>query len=144
MQIKKFPYISISTREEHRGSHHGSRRALFFSPHLEMRVYFTLSLGKESQHSRSTSSGGGLNLKFERNAMGRSTIPKDSIFQFTLDTTDFHALTRLSSRVLTHNTMASVTALWHRERSHRSQCQLDRNSGTTVIAQRKADLHVTT
>ena len=67
MQFKKFPDIPVSTREEHRGSCHNSRRAPLFPPHLEMRVHFLASVGKESQRSNRTSRGGGVNLKVERN-----------------------------------------------------------------------------
>ena len=38
MQLKNFPYIPISTREENRGSHNNSRRAPVFPLHLEMRI----------------------------------------------------------------------------------------------------------
>ena len=76
-QLKKFPRIPVSTREEHRGSRHNSRRALVFPPHLEMRVHFPASLGKELRHSRRTSRGGGLRLNFKRNSRGQATIPKD-------------------------------------------------------------------
>ena len=34
MQLKKFPDIPVSTREEHRVSRHNSRRAPFCPPHL--------------------------------------------------------------------------------------------------------------
>ena len=48
-QLKKFPDIPISTQEEHRGSHHNSKRAPFFPPHLTMRVHFPALSGKESR-----------------------------------------------------------------------------------------------
>ena len=48
-----------------------------FPPHLEMRVHFPASSRKESLHSRRTSRGSSLNLKFEKNSSGRGTIPKD-------------------------------------------------------------------
>ena len=70
MQLKKFPDIPVSAQEEHRGSCHKQRRALFFPPHLEMTFHFPASSGKEFQHSCRTSSGGGLNLKLERNSRG--------------------------------------------------------------------------
>ena len=37
---QKFPDILVSTSEEHRGSHHNSKRAPFFPPHLAIRVHF--------------------------------------------------------------------------------------------------------
>ena len=42
-----------------------------------MRVHVPASSGKESRHSCCTSSGGGLNLKVEKNSRGRATIPKN-------------------------------------------------------------------
>ena len=77
MQLKKFPDIPVSTREETRVSHHNLIRAAFFPSHLEMRVHFPASLGKESRRSRRPSRGGGLNLKLERKSMGHATIRKD-------------------------------------------------------------------
>ena len=71
------PPRPVSTREEHRGSRHNSRRALVFPPHLEISVYFPASSGNEYLRSLRTSRGGGLNLNLERNSSGRATIPKD-------------------------------------------------------------------
>ena len=76
-QLKKFHDIPVSTREEHRGSRHNSRRAPVFPPHLEMRVHFLASSRKESRCSHRTSRGDGLNFKLERNSRGNATIPKD-------------------------------------------------------------------
>ena len=77
MQLKKFPDTTISTRDEQRGFHHNSKRALFLPPHLEMRVHFPALSGKQSRHSRRTSRGGILNLKLERNSRGHVKIPTD-------------------------------------------------------------------
>ena len=77
IQLKKFPNIPVSTREEHQGSCHKSRRVLFIPPHLEMRVPFPASSGKKSWHCCRTSRGGSLNLNVERNSRGCATIPKD-------------------------------------------------------------------
>ena len=76
-QLKKFPDIPITTREKPWGSCHNSRRGPVFPPHHEMSFHFHALLGKESQHSHHPSRGGGLNLKLERNSMGRATISKD-------------------------------------------------------------------
>ena len=105
--------ITVSTCEEHQGPSHNSRRAPFLLPHLEMRVHFPPSSGKESRLSRRTSRGGSLNLKVERNSKGRATIPKVPMSQSTPDIPDSPALTRLSPRVSTQNMVAGVTALWH-------------------------------
>ena len=106
--------IIVSTCEEHQGPSHNSRRALFLLPHFKMRVHFPSSSGKESWLSRRTSRGGSLNLKAERNSKGRATIPKTPVSQSTPDI-DSPVMTQLSPRVLTHNTMACVTALWQLE-----------------------------
>ena len=62
-QLKKFPDIPISTGEEHRVSHHNSRRALVSPPHLEMRVQSPASSAKESRCSGHTSGGGWSHLE---------------------------------------------------------------------------------
>ena len=48
-----------------------------FPPHLEMRVHFPASSGKEYWRSHHTSRGGGLNLKIERYSRDSTTILKD-------------------------------------------------------------------
>ena len=116
MQLKKFPNKPISTREEHRGSHHNPRTAPFFHPHLEMRVPFPTSSGKESWHTRCTSRGGALNLLVERNSGVVPPFQKTPMSQSSPDTPDSPALTRLSRRISTQNMMAIVTALWHLKR----------------------------
>ena len=75
-QLKKFPDIPASTRVEHRSSHHNCRRAPFFPPHLEKRVYFSGSSGKKSRHFRRTSRGDSLNLTLESNSWVLASIPK--------------------------------------------------------------------
>ena len=116
MQFKKFRNIPVSTQEEHRGSCHNSRGAPFFPPHFKMGVPFSVSSRKESWCSCHKSKGGALNLKVERNSKGRATIPKTPMSQSTTDIPDSPAMTQLSPLVLTHNTMARVTALWQLER----------------------------
>ena len=52
-------------------------------------------------------------MKVERNSRGHATIPKDPPnSQSTPDETNFPGLPRLSPRVLTHTTVARMTALW--------------------------------
>ena len=53
------------------------KKSPIFLPHIEMRVHFPASSGKESRCSRPTSVGGRLNLKLERNSRGHATIPRD-------------------------------------------------------------------
>ena len=113
MQLKKFPDIPVSTREETQVFRHNSRRAPFFPLHLKTRVPFLASSGKESWHSSGTSRGDSLNLKLQRTSRGRATIQKDPMFQSTPDKPDSPALTRMSPRISCQNTMAGVTALWH-------------------------------
>ena len=114
-QPKKFPDIPVSTRKEHRGSRHNSRRAPVFPSHPERRVHFPASSGKESLNSHRTSRGSGLNLTLE-DSRSRATISNDPNAPMTPDTPDSPALTQRSPRGSTHNTMAGVTTLWHLER----------------------------
>ena len=81
-----------------------------------VRVNFPAWSGKESRHSRRISKEGDLMLKPERNFRDRETIQKDPHSQSTPFTPDSNALTGLSPRGSTQNTMACVTALWHLER----------------------------
>ena len=62
-QLKKFPDIPICTREEHRVSHHNSRRALVSPPHLEMRVQSPALSAKGSRCSCRISGGGRSHLE---------------------------------------------------------------------------------
>ena len=81
-----------------------------------VRVNFPAWSGKESRRSCHTSKEGDLMLKLERNSRDRGTIQKDPDSQSTPFTPDSNALTGLSPRGSTQNTMACVTALWHLER----------------------------
>ena len=102
--------ITVSTREKHQGSHHNSRRVPFVPPHLEMRVHFPASLGKESQLSRHNSRGSGLNLKMRGTPGAVPPFQKSPMSQCTPDIPDSPALTGLSPRGSTQNMMARVTA----------------------------------
>ena len=139
-QLKKFPNIPVSTREEYRRSSHNSKRAPVFPPHLEMRVYFPALLGKESQRSHHTSGGGGFNLTLERNSRGSATIPKDPSVPIRsryncLPCTDLTVTTRFASK---HDgTCESPVAT---RESHKSLCKLDRKPDSTVTAREKCGL----
>ena len=74
---QEVPQHTVSFLEEHQWSHHNSRRALVFPPHLELRVCFPASSGKESRRFHRISRGGSLNFNFERNSRGRATILRD-------------------------------------------------------------------
>ena len=145
MQHIKIPNITISIGEEPQGSCHNSRRAPFFPPHLDMRVHFPASSGKESWCSHHTSRGSGLNLTLERNCRVESPFQKTQMTQSTPDTPDSPVLNRRASRGLTQNTMAGVTALWHLER--KPPIPSDNLTGSlTLLFQlvRRADLHGST
>ena len=119
---------------EPRQSRHNSRKAPFFHLQLEIKFHFTASLGKESRHYHHTSRGGGPYLKVKKNSRGPTTIPKTPMSQSTPDTPGSPALTRLSPRVLTLNTIALMIAFEISRQSHRFLSQLDRKLDTTVTA----------
>ena len=116
MQLKKFPDIHVSTREEHRGSRHNSRRAPFLPPHLEMRVHFPASSGKESWHSLRTSRGGGLNLKLERNSRGHVKIPTDPDVPIHSRCNGFPCTNSTVNPSIDSKHDGRWSALWHLER----------------------------
>ena len=66
-QLKKFPDISIFSREGHPGAHHKSDGAPIHTSPLEMMVPFTTSSRKDSLHSRHILRGGALNRKSRGN-----------------------------------------------------------------------------
>ena len=76
-ETEEFPDFPVCNREEHRGSHHNSRRALVLPLHLEWRVCFLASLGMESGGSHCTSRGGGLLLTLKWNSRCHATVSKD-------------------------------------------------------------------
>ena len=101
MQLKKFPDIPVSTREEHRVSHHNSRRAPVSPPYLEMRVQSPASSAKESRCYCHTSGGGRSHLEtqdklqgsFEKTPMSPSTRDKASF-----PCKDWNVTQRINSR----------------------------------------------
>ena len=104
LQLKKFPDIPISTREEARESRH-IQRSLVSASSLERRYPFTAWSGKNSQHSRRISRGGALHRKGERNFRAVPPFPECprclSPFQgklFSLHCLDFQAEDRLTPR----------------------------------------------
>ena len=72
LQLKKFPDIPVSTREEARGPAH-IQRSLVSTSKLEIRDSFPASSGKNSRLSRPISRRGALNRKGERNP---SVVPQ--------------------------------------------------------------------
>ena len=65
---------------------------------------------------------------------------KTPMSQSTPDTPDTPALTRLSPRVSTHNTMAGVTALLHLERKPKIPMSTRQKPDTTVTAREESGL----
>ena len=112
LQLKKFPDIPVSTREEARES-----RPHPEEPHFRLIVReegsFPCVVGKEFPAFPS-------HLKWRRSPQerreelqGRATIPRvPQISQSIPRKTIFPALPRLSSRGSTHTTVARGTALW--------------------------------
>ena len=151
MQLKKFPDIPVSTWEEHRVSCHNSKRASFSPPHLEMRVHFPASSGKEYWCSSRTSRGVDLIWNSWGTPGVRPQFQEIKMSQYTPDKPDSPALTRLSRRVSTQNTMAGITALWHLKRKlqipmatrQHSLCYLFWESALPPIENWKGDRKIT-
>ena len=151
MKLKKFPDIPVSTLEEHWVSCHNSKRAPFFLPHLEMRVHFPASSGKEYWRSHWTSRGVDLIWNSWGTPGVRPQFQEIKMSQYTPDKPDSPALTRLSHRVSTQNTMAGVSALWHLKRKlqtpmatrQHSLCYLFWESALPPIENWKGDRKIT-
>ena len=116
LQLKKFPDIPVSTREEARESrpHPEETRFRFY---LERRGPFPAWSGKNSRRSRRISRGGALHRKGERDSRVVPPFPEcprcSSPFQgnlFSLHCLDFQAEDRLTP--LWHVEQPSGKALW--------------------------------
>ena len=108
LQLKKFPDIPVSTREEAREScpHPEEPR---FRPLLEWRYPFPAWLGKNSLHYRRISRG----AERREQPQGRATIPRIPQMSKSISGKPvFPAVPRLSSRGSTYTTVARGTALW--------------------------------
>ena len=111
LQLKKFPDIPVSTREEAREA----------CPHPEEPRFRLLAReegsfpcvgGKNSPRSCRISRGGALQERREE-IQGRATIPRVPQMSHSIPGKPvFPALRRLSSRGSTHTTVACGTALW--------------------------------
>ena len=104
LQLKKFPDIPVSTREEARETSH-IQRSLVSASWLERRDPFTAWSGKNSRHSPRISRGSALHRKGERNSRVVPPIQESprglSPFQrklFYLHCLDCHAEDRLTPR----------------------------------------------
>ena len=113
-QLKKFPDIPVSTREEHRVSHHNSRRAPFSPPHLKMKVHSPASSAKESRHSRRTSRGGRSHPETPEELQGSFHNSKRPQCPCPLKIRPYSPATnRMRPQVSTHNTKEGLRARWH-------------------------------
>ena len=104
LQLKKFPVIPDSTREEGRESRPHTEEPRFFLIALEEGSFPCVS-GKYSRSSRRFSRGGALNLKRERNSRFVPPFPHSSRCLipfhrnlFSLHCLDFQAEDRLTPR----------------------------------------------
>ena len=114
LQLKKFPDIPVSTREEARESRPHSEESRFRLLSRE-EGSFPCVLGKEfpafPSHLKSRCS----QQEREEELQGRATIPRvPQMSQSTQGKPVFPALPRLSSQGSTHSTVARGTALWER------------------------------
>ena len=148
LQLKKFPDIAISTREEARES-----RPHPEEPRLRLLAReegsFPCVVGKEfpvflSQLKRRRSP-----QERREELQGRATIPRvPQMSQSIPGKTFFPALPRLSSRGSTHTTVARGTALWERlmekppgkvsRESHRSFDPCEGKSDTAATAREES------
>ena len=144
-QLKKFPDIHFPMQEEHRGSRHNSRRAPFSPPHLKMKAHFPASSGNESQRSRRTSRGGGLNLKVDRNPSVCATIPNNPEVPVHSRYAKFPCtyLTVTQSIDLQHNSTCDSPG---EPREKATEPYVNSTGSLTLLLQhgRKVDLHVST
>ena len=111
LQVKKFPDIPVSTREE-------SRESL---PHSEERRFRLLAReegsfpawsGKNSRRSRRNSRGGALHRKGERNSWVVPPFPESPRCLSPFRETCFPCTASTFRRGSTHTTVARGTALW--------------------------------
>ena len=148
LQLKKFPDIPVSTREEARESRPHPEEPRFRLLDRE-EGSFPCVVGKEfpafpSQFKRRRSP-----QKKREELQGRATIPRvPQMSQSIPGNRDFPALPRLSSRGSTHTTVARGTALWESlvgkprgkalREIHRSLDPLDRKNQTAATAREES------
>ena len=112
LQLKKFPDIPVSTREKHKSPAHIQKSPVSASS-LERRDPFPAWSGMNSRTCHSSSRGGALHRKGERNSRVVPPFPESPRFLSPLQgKTLFPALPPLSRRGSTHTTVARGTALW--------------------------------
>ena len=112
LQLKKFPDIPVSTREEARESRPHPEEPRFRLLARE-EGSFTFGLGKEFPAFPSHLKGRRSSQERREELQGRATIPRvPQMPQSIPGKPVFPALPRLSSRGSTHTTVARGTALW--------------------------------
>ena len=111
LQLKKFPKIPVSTREEERESRPHPEEPRFRLLAREEGT-FPCVFGKEFPAIPSHLKRRGSPQERREELQGRATIPRvPQMFQSIPEKPVFPTLRRLSSRVLTHTTVARGTAL---------------------------------
>ena len=150
LQLKKFPDIPVSTREEARESR----------PHPEEPHFRLLARGEGSFHSVVGKEFPAFPLHFKsrrfpqerrEELQGRTTIPRVTwMSQSIPGKSVFPALRRLSSRGSTHTTVARGTALWKtlggKPRGKATDPLIHATGSATLLLQlrRKAHVHAPT
>ena len=154
LQLKKFPDIPVSTREEAPETRpHPEEPRFRLLAREEASFHFVV--GKEfpafSSHLKRRRSP----QERREELQGRATIPRvPQMSQSISGKPLFSALPRRSSRGSTHTTVARGTALWESlvgnprgnasSESHRSFDPHDRNMTLLLLLWRKAHVHATT
>ena len=154
LQLKKFPDITVSTREEARESHPHPEESRFLLIARE-EGSFPWMLGKEFPMFRSHLKGRRSPQERREELQGRATIPRVPQMSHSIPGKPvFPALPPLSSRGSTHTTVARGTALWESlvgkprgkasRESHRSLDTREGKRDTAATAQKESALHAPT
>ena len=150
LQLKKFPDIPDSTREEA-----GESRPHPEEPRVRLLAReegsFSCVVGKEFPAIPSHLKSRGSNPERREELQGRATIPRvPQMSQSIPGKPVFPALPRLSSRGSTHTTVARVTALWEslvgKPRGKATDPLIHAKGSATLLLQlgRKAHVHAPT
>ena len=148
LQLKKFPDIPVSTREEARESRPHPEEPRFGLLARE-EGSFPWVLGKEFPTFRSHLKGRRSPQERRQELQGRDTIPRvNQMSQSIAGKPVFRALPRLSSRGSIHTTVARWTALWESlvgkprgkasRESHRSLDPREGKSATAATAREES------
>ena len=150
LQLKKFPNIPVSTREEARESRPNSEEPRFRLLARE-EGSFPCVVGKEFPAFPADLKRRPSPQERREELQGRATISRvTQMSQSILGKTVFPALPRLSSRGWTHTTVARETALWvslvGKPRGKATDPLIHAKGSVTLLLQleRKAHLHAST